>query len=346
MTGAITRRNLLGMATLAVTMPSAMAAPAAGFPDGATLLVAGPGGGPLDSWAEWLVPALGRALPPGTSLRKDVVGGADGVTGANQFEALTVPDGSTALLLPGSAAMAWLVGDPRARFDAARWVPAMAAVTPGAVVSRITPAQLAAGTTLRIAASSPAGPELPALLALDMLGAKWEPVFGLSGHAAIDALRHGQVDAVCVHGRRVADTAHMLTTIGAQPLFVMGTVDDNGERAAVPVFPEVPDAMDLMAGRPIDPGLRRAYRATSAASDLDMALVLPQLTPAGMVALWRRACAQAAGSNTVQAQANAEGVRALPVPGATASTAAVLADAATLLSLRNWLSGRLNYHPA
>jgi hypothetical protein len=77
-----------------------------------------------------------------------------------------------------------------------------------------------------------------------------------------------------------------------------------------------------------------------------MALVLPQLTPAGMVALWRRACAQAAVSDAVQMQATAQGVRPLPAPAATASTAAVLADTTTLLTLRQWLAVRLNYRPS
>jgi hypothetical protein len=323
----------------------ASAAGTAGFPDGATLIVAGLGGGPLDAWAEWLAPALSQALPPGTTLRKDVVGGADGVTGANQFEALTVPDGSTALLLPGRAAMAWLVGDPRARFDAARWVPALAAVAPGVLMSRVTAAQLQDGAELRIAVSDPAGPELPALLALDMLGARWRPVFGLSEALAFEALGQHEVDAVYLSGRRVAPMAEALAAAGAQHLFALSNLDEGATRRS-DALAEVPDVTELLAGRTVDAGLRRALRATSAASELDMALVLPQLTPAAMVALWRRACAQAAGSDAVQVQATAQGVRPLPTPAATASTAAVLADTATLLALRQWLAVRLNYRPS
>ena len=45
------------------------------------------------------------------------IGSADGVTGANQFEARGAPDGQTVLLVPGQAAVAWMVGDPRAQFD-------------------------------------------------------------------------------------------------------------------------------------------------------------------------------------------------------------------------------------
>ena len=111
-----------------VASPPAGSPPAAtGLPEGAGLIIAGPPQGRLDRWADLLVPALGRAMPSAFArpamppLMRSAVGGVDGVTGANQFEARISPDGGTALLLPGSAAMAWLVGDPRAQFDAARW---------------------------------------------------------------------------------------------------------------------------------------------------------------------------------------------------------------------------------
>lgn len=343
MTTTITRRFLFGSA--AAMALGAAGTPATVFPDGATLLVAGPGGGTADSWAEWLSPGLGRALPPGTALRKDLVGGLDGVTAANQFEARTEPDGGTAMLLPGSAAMAWLVGDPRAQFDAAHWVPALAGVTPGLLVSRIPAAQALRGAPLRLAVSTPSGPELPAMLALDLIGASWTPVLGLSDAAATDALAQGHVDAVCLRGRRVADLFQQLAAAGSQPLFSFGSVDEAGLRERDPAFPDVRSVSELVAGRSQDEALLRAWSATAAASDLDVAMVLPQRTPASIIALWRRAAAQAAGSSAVQVQATAVGVRPLPGPAATASTAAVLADAASQLALRSWMAQRLDYRP-
>lgn len=345
----IGRRGLLGLgvgAGLSLTRPAWSRAATVPFPDGATLLVAGPSGGTVDTWAEWLAPAIAPALPPGTAVRKNIAGGADGVTGANQFEALIVPDGSTALLLPGSAAMAWLVGDPRARFDATHWVPALAGVTPGVVVSRISTAQILRGTTLRIAASDPAGPELPALLALDLMGAHWRPVFGLHAHAALDALSRGAVDAVCLHGRNVVEMAQSCTAAGAPPIFTFGVMDDDGQRQRDPAFADLPDAAELLDRRTPTGPLHNAWRATAAAAQLEMALVLPQLTPASMVALWRWACTQATGSEQLQAQASSVGVRPLPALAATASTAPIATDAAALLELRHWMATRLDYHPA
>ena len=308
--------------------------------------MAGPGGGPLDGWAELLAPSLVRSLSPGQPLRKALVGGQDGVTGANQLDARTVPDGSTAALLPGAAALAWLVGDPRARFDAANWVPALAATTPGLVVSRISAGQALGGAKLRVAAAGPAGAELPAMLAMDLLGMDWQPTFGLPETDALSALQNGQVDAVCLGGRRVAELAGLLGSTGARPMFSLGVLDEAGQRRRDPAFSDTPDATELMAGRVLPADLLQAWLATAAASELEVSVVLPHLTPAAMVALWRRACAQAVESGAVRAEAQAVGVRPMPVPAATASTAAVLADAAAQVELRRWLAGRLNYRAA
>ncbi|HEX5328095.1 MAG TPA: hypothetical protein VFW75_15620, partial [Acetobacteraceae bacterium] len=108
--------------------------PSPPFPDGAELLIAGPDGGLLDRWCRVLAPALGRSLPAGTAVRLVREGGADGVTGANQFEVRALHDGSCALLTPGEAAIAWLVGDPRAQFDVGGWVPVLAGTAPSLLV--------------------------------------------------------------------------------------------------------------------------------------------------------------------------------------------------------------------
>ena len=339
---AFTRRSLLA-ATGVMAMPLGGAAPARPT-DPTTLVVGGPGGGSLDAWADWLAPVLGSALFPGVSLHKDVVGGVDGVTAANQFEAWANPDGSTAALLPGAAALAWLAGDPRARFDAARWVPALAATAPCLIVSRLSAAKLLAGAPLRIAAKAPAGKDMPALLGLDLLGAQWQPVWALPD--PVQALAQQQVDALCLCGQHAADGAAKLASFGATPLFSLGTVDECGAPQRAADFPDVPSLAEALADRAVNDHLLAGWRAAAAAAALNMALVLPQLTPAAMVAQWRRACAQASGSSLVQSQVLSAGLRAVPAPSATACVAAVVADTAAVLELRRWLATKLDYRPA
>ncbi len=356
------RRRLLGLlATLPVLARAGkpLAAPAhaasstppvavAPFPDGANLLVAGPNDGALDRWADAVLPALEQSLPPDTSIHRIVIGGADGVTGANQFEARGVPDGLTVLLVPGQAVLAWMVGDPRAQFDVGHWVPVMAGVTPGLVAGR--PGVLAQDGRIRIAAAGPASLDLPALLGCDLLGARPEPVPGLTDPAAVrSAFAQGSVDAVFLRGHGVPEQCAALASAGAQPLFTLGALDDAGQTVRDPALPDVPHLAELhamRAGRKPAGPLYNAWCAAAAAAQLEFALVLPQLTSAAMVSLWRRAGTEATAATAVQTVGASLGVRPLGGPAATASTAATAADSTALLELRGWLASRFNWHPA
>src|SRR3974390_1011620 len=113
-----TRRTLLGAVTalpvlgrlgtlLAAPLPTVAARPPeTPFPEGATILVAGPDGGGLHLWARAMQPAFAQSLAPGTTVHQTDIGGPDGVTGANQFEVRVAPDGRTVLLVPGDAVLA------------------------------------------------------------------------------------------------------------------------------------------------------------------------------------------------------------------------------------------------
>ncbi len=341
---------LLGRAGAAVArprlIPAANAQPAPPFPSGATILVGGPDGGATDAWTRVITPALAQALPPETLIRKTEAGGPDGVTAANQFDARSAPDGQTVLLTPGLAALAWLVGDPRAQFDAGHWVPVLAGATPGVVVARAGPQAFGPGGKPRLAASSPTGPELPALLGIELLGAQPQPVFGIAEpDQQLAALRQGAVDAVFLVGHNVPARAAGLAAAGCQPVFSLGARDSAGALARDPLFPDLPTLAEMrmgLGGEKLSGPLYDGWCAAAAAVQLDFGLVLPQLTPAAMVALWRRAGAQAAAAHEMQAAEAALAVRPLDSPLA---TAAIAADAPALLALRRWLAARYSWHP-
>jgi hypothetical protein len=329
--------------------PALAPEPSEGFPDSALLVAAGPEGGRIDRWARFIARPLERALPPGTLLQATRSGGIDGVTGANKFDARVIPDGSTALLVPGTAALAWLAGDPRAQFDAARWVPVMAGTTPGVVIGRAGLGTLVRGQTLRIAVASAVGPDLPALLAFDLLGIQVVPVLGGGdGSASMDSLGQDAADAVFLHGERVPERANRLAAAGARPLFSLGTLDETGAMVRDPMFPELPHVTELYSG--LGSGtqsalLFHAWRATAAAAQLEFGLVLPQLTPAGRVALWRRAATRAATSPDIRGACAADAIRALATPSAAAFTSGIATSADALLELRRWLAARYNWQP-
>jgi hypothetical protein len=188
------------------------------------------------------------------------------------------------------------------------------------------------------------------LLGIHLLGAKMEPVFGLTGpQASHSAFSQGAVDAVLLRGHGVPEQFARLATAGAQPLFTFGALDDAGRIRRDPAYPAVPHFAELYAqrsGHEPDGPLLHAWSATAAAAQLEFGLVLPQLTPASMVALWRHAGVDAVASLGVQATAATVDVRPLGGTAATANTAALAVSAPALQELRRWLADRFNWRPA
>ncbi|HTW70568.1 MAG TPA: hypothetical protein VME47_11820 [Acetobacteraceae bacterium] len=342
---------VLGWARRSVAAPSFGITPALAdtpFPDGASILVAGPQDGAMDRWAKLVRPSLGQSLDPGVAMRQTDSGGPDGVTGANQFYTRVAPDGHTVLLAPGEAVLDWLVGDPRAQFDVGHWMPVMACVAPAVVVGR--PATFAAGGVVRIAAAHPAGHALPAILGIELLGGRAQLVAEAAGHGTLaDAMARKAVDVVLLRGHKVPEQAKELAAAGVVPLFSLGTHDDAGALVRPAAFPDTPTLPELYAKRrnaPLSGPIRDGWSAAATASQLEFALVLPQLTPAAMVALWRRAGSGAAGALDVQAVALSLGVQLLGGPAATAAVAPAAANQAGLQALRQWLTHRFNWRPA
>lgn len=312
------------------------------------LLVAGPADAAPGLWARLLAPPLANALQAGSAVTVSATGGRDGVTGANAFEALTTPDGSTAMLVPGAAAIAWLAGDPRVHFDAGRWVPALASLASGVLVGRAEAGRDLSGRTLRTAASTATGPELPALLGLSMLGANPAPVFGLSEpDDAATALREGRVDSVFLTGHDVPARLRGLTEIGFTPIFSLGGSDGDPtvRDPAVPAVATFAERVQAQTGRAPTGPLFAAWRATAAAARLDVALVLPQLAPAALVALWRSACQTALGNLGLVSAARTAQVIPVPAPECVQALARIKADDTTQLALRRWIASQTDWRP-
>ncbi|RAI60564.1 hypothetical protein [Roseicella frigidaeris] len=327
----LSRRDWLrsGLGLLAA---GAIGGPAAAMlPAAATLLIPGPEDGALARIAHPLGGALARGASAALRMNEMVLGGPDGVTAANRFATEAAPDGRMLLLLPGAAALARMVGDPRARYDATGCLPVCAVQGPALVVGRA--AFTATGPAPRLGLAAPDMAGAAALLGLDLLGLHASPVVGLGGLPAEAALAQGLAEAVLLTG---PDLPARLAATGGQPWF---TLEPAGQRD--PHFPTLPSVHDYALDGP--PPLRAALIAASACARLQAALVLPALTPANLVAAWRSAVQRWLEDETRQGLA--PGLRALAGADAAPLVAALSPPPGATLAYREWLLKRLGWRP-
>jgi hypothetical protein len=329
------RRTLLGLAAV-VPIATAPRPSVAALPGSATLLVPGPKDGAIALWAERLAAGLRRGATTAINLEPSVLGGPDGVTAANRFATTAAPDGRTLLVLTGATAQARLVGDPRARFDPAGWLPLCAALAIPVVVGRgPLPSVLGgADAAAPVRLGLPGGPEHPAtaaLLALDLLGVPAAPVLGLAPQQAEAAFVQGAVDAVVLQG---TDAPARLAMLRAHPWFGLDGAGGGGAD-----LPSVPD-LAPRAPRP----LLAALRAAATGARLQAAVVLPALTPADTVALWRGA-AQRWAEEEERGAAAAGGSRPRSAPDAAIALGALAPPPEVALAYREWLLRRLQWRP-
>lgn len=348
------RRALLALPALALPLGPAPAARALdlgdqdAFHNGVTLLSSGPAYGYIAGWAKLLGPHLLDGLPPDVTARFSAMGGPDGVTVCNAFGARLDPDGSTMMFMPGAALLAWLEGDSRVKYEPGRWVATLVGVTPGVLVGR-APLTLAArqGAPLRIGASNPIGPELAALMALDLLGLPAEAVFGPWDETSlIDGLRRGSLDLAFLSGPKLHDTLTRASTAGAQPLFSTGAQGCDGPAARDPQVPTVPSFLEFAAtltvSIPNDDGFG-AYQAAAAAAATCFAAVVGDLVRPGTLAEWRRGADLITDSLSVAAVAVPQGVRLLAGSCAGSFLVQTSRSAAAVNSLRQTLLRRYGW---
>ncbi|MDR3505745.1 MAG: hypothetical protein P4L52_05835 [Acidocella sp.] len=316
-----------------------------------TLLVAGPDGQQTSRWGDACALAMSGCFPGNPAINTMTVGGLDGVTGANRLDALVVPDGKTAAILPGVALTAFLCGDSRVHFDPTRWTPLLAGGNSGVLMVRaaggVTPdlKLLKSLAPLRLGADSPQSADLAALLALARIGVATAPVFGLRDTAAkTRAFIAGEVDAVFISGEGVPEDLAPLSASGAVPAFSLGAMDASGRVTADPLFPSLPDALAFGPGT--EPFLDAAYAAAAVAARLDFLLVLPRLTDSNSVAQWRKAAETASATPGLSAAADASAISLQPAPVLAAALAALSLPADDQVSLQTFLAKTYGWQPS
>ncbi len=344
------RRQFLG--GLAVITACSGIAPRTALADAGApplaMLVGGPDGGQTSRWGNACALAMSPLFPGSPNILTQAVGGLDGVSGANQFDALVVPDGKTAAILPGAALIAYLTGDPRVHFDPTRWAPVLAGMNSGVLMLRGNPApslaSLVAGPPLRIAADQPQSNDLAALLALARLGIGTAPVFGLRGtEVKTSAFINGEVDAVFLCGEGVPEDMAPLTAAGAAPFFCLGAPGPDGSMGPDPLFPGLADAISLGTAR--NHALDAACKAAITASVLDFLLVLPHLADPSAASQWVQAASNARTAEALAAAASASAISLQPAPALAACLATLALPPAAQASLHDYMARNFAWAP-
>ena len=353
------RRHLLAMlttlpaATRAGRLLAATPATASGgapFAETPRLFVAGPSDGALNHWADALLPALEQSLPPDTSIRRVEIGSADGVTGANQFEARGAPDGQTVLLVPGQAAR---------RLDGRRPTRAVRRRPLGAGHRRRQPrhrgrAPDGAGTGWPRAGRRRRPGQLRPRGAAGRPSARrptWSRCSAWANRTRrSSAFAQGAVDAVLLRGDRVPERFAALAAAGAQPLFTLGVLDDDGHIGRDPAYPQVPHFGELVSDADRQPAEWRAVRCLERHRGGGKTGIRPGAAAAHpgvdgcALAARRRRCRRR--HSACRRPRNWRGVRPLAGLVATVNTSALAASAPAMTALRRWLASRLNWRPA
>jgi hypothetical protein len=299
-------------------------------PEAALLLAPGPEEGAAAAFARRAAAGLSRSLVRAAALRVSVLGGPDGITAANRFATSTPLEDRVLLMLPGACGQAQLVGDSRARFEARSWPAICGSVMPAALAGRLPSGPEA----IRVAIPGPAAPEAAALLALDLVGRRAVPVVPPAGSSPEALVAAGLADAVVLCGPAVQARA---AALGLQVLFAF-----EGAGPRDPALPEIPGFAEMLPD-PAQPLLVEAVRAAGAALRSRGVLVLPALTPADTVALWRGAARRWTEEEPETGEPGARRV----VNGEAASLLTTLFPPPEVaLAYREWLLRRLGWRAA
>jgi hypothetical protein len=199
------------------------------------------------------------------------------------------------------------------------------------------------------------GPELALLLGLELMGSEAVPVPIGSGAAALD---REDVDLLLLRGASLTQgSPRERASRGWGHAFSLGMVSGDGRLARDPAFMEVPTVSELIERAQADRGstdragtdrmaaLSIALRSAAAAATLDVALVLPLLAPAAVVAWWRQGCTALASAPDVQEEAARSLTHMVEAGSMAASMTMITTEPPVLLELRRWLAERHQWRP-
>ncbi|MCH4563083.1 tricarboxylate transporter [Halomonas sp. EGI 63088] len=351
--GRLKKAALLGLAISGLSLTAAAQAQDAEVPGNIKWTIPFGVGGGTDVWARFFSPWLSESLPGEPTIMIDNVPGGGSINGANLFAVRAKSDGSDWLGTSASTQYPAMLDDPRVRYDYSEWTPILATPTGGVVYAQPSLGETA-DTALdalleqpvKLAAQNPTGLELPVLIALDMLGADVQAVFGMRsrGEGRL-AFERGEADIDFQTTSAYLSNVEPLVDAGkAVPLFSLGALNDEGKIVRDPAFPELPTFNEVYQARHGEAPSGNAYEAFrkffASGYSLQKLIMVPKDTPQALIDTYRQAARDFVGTEEFKEAAAAQLGPYTPVVGDAAQRHlddAMSIDDATRDWLADWL---------
>lgn len=351
--GRLNKSVLLGLAISGLSLTTSAQAQDAEVPGNIKWTIPFGVGGGTDVWARFFSPWLSESLPGEPTIMIDNVPGGGSINGANLFAMRAKSDGSDWLGTSASTQYPAMLGDSRVRYDYNDWTPILATPTGGVIYAQPSLGETAENALdsllkqpVKLAAQNPTGLELPVLIALDMLGADVQAVFGMRsrGEGRL-AFERGEADIDFQTTSAYLSNVEPLVEAGkAVPLFSLGALNDEGEIVRDPAFPELPTFNEVYQSRHGEAPSGNAYEAFrkffASGYSLQKLIMVPKDTPQALIDTYRQTVRDFVGTEDFKEAAAAQLGPYTPVVGDAAQRHlddAMSIDDATRDWLADWL---------
>jgi tripartite-type tricarboxylate transporter receptor subunit TctC len=325
------------------------------------ILVPYAAGGGADLYARFLGPLIAERLPGKPTLIVRNVEGAGAIAGSNQFQERAKPDGTNLIAASASVMLNYAFRDPRGHYRLDEWIPIVSSAQ-GTIVYANSSLGLKSVDDLKalgdkpvlMGANNPTGGDLRVLLALDLLGVKTKPIFGMNRGDVYPAFQRGEINVdFSINNAYKEQILPLVEQGSAVPLFTLGFVDDGGRMVRDPGHPELPHFLEVYEkfnGAPLS-GV--ALKAWTAIFNLNVmatrAIMLPKDTPPDVVASYESAVKKLISDISTDAELRKKAVGFLgEEPMATGEAAArnlrtaVVFDDDAFAWLKDWLKRKFD----
>jgi len=251
--------------------------------------------GGSDVWARFFAPFLAEHLPGKPTVVVRNVPGGGSITGTNQFVQRAKPDGLWILGTSGSTHMPYLLDDPRVRYELKDLIPVVVSPTGGVVYVNPSLGAKSAqdigklrGKKMKYGSQGPTSLDLVPVLAFEILGLDVDPVFGLQRGPARLAYERGEslIDYQ-TSSAYIRNVVPLIKAGKAVPLFSWGVLNDKGEFARDPTFPDLPhfaEAYEMAYGKKPSGTAYEAFKGLVVAGyAAQKPIFLPKGTPKDIV---------------------------------------------------------------